>query len=135
MPPRLAHIGIAVANLEDAIAAYTNLLGRKPVSIETVSEQKVKLAFFATGEAKIELLEGTDSDSPISKFIARRGPGIHHVSFVVDNIQAELSRLKAAGVRLIDQTPRRGAEGALIAFIHPESAGGILIELQEKRRD
>ncbi len=134
MSPKVSHIGIAVANLGEAIARYTTLLGHGPEGIETIADQKVKLAIFTTSDSRIELMEGTGDDSPITKFVARRGAGLHHICLEVADIQQELIRLRAAGVHLIDETPRPGAEGALIAFIHPESASGVLIELQQKPR-
>jgi methylmalonyl-CoA/ethylmalonyl-CoA epimerase len=128
----LAHIGIAVNSLDDAVPAFDAVMGRGPECFEEVAEQKVKTAIYGAGEARVELLEGTAPDSPISKYLEKKGPGIHHLCLRVDDLETELARLKAAGVRLIDETPRTGAEGMLVAFIHPKSTAGILIELNQK---
>jgi methylmalonyl-CoA/ethylmalonyl-CoA epimerase len=130
---KLSHIGIAVANLKEAVEVFSTVLGNEPDAFEEVADQKIKTAIFSTGESCVELLEGTTSDSPISKFLEKRGPGIHHMSFEVDDLEQELARLKDEGIRLVDEKPRVGAEGALIAFIHPKSTAGILIELQQKK--
>lgn len=132
MAGKLSHIGIAVANLTDAVEVFSTVLGNKPKGYEEVADQKIKTAIFATGESRVELLEGTSPESPISKFIEKRGPGIHHLAVQVEDLDKELARLKEAGIKLIDETPRVGAEGALIAFIHPKSTAGILIELLQK---
>lgn len=131
MAVKLSHVGVAIENMAEAVEAFSIIFSRQPDSREEVADQKVQTAIFAAGESRVELLEATASESPIAKFIEKRGPGIHHIALQVDDIAAELRRLKAAGIRLIDETPRKGAEGALIAFIHPESTAGILIELQE----
>ncbi len=131
MNGKLSHIGIAVANLKEAVEVFSTVLDKEPECFEEIADQKIKTAIYATGESRVELLEGTSPDSPISKFIEKRGPGIHHMAVQVDDIDKELARLKEAGVRLIDETPRLGAEGAQIAFIHPKSTAGILIELQQ----
>jgi len=133
MDKKLSHIGIAVSDLNRAADVFALILNRDPDGYEEVADQKIKTAIFAAGESRLELLEGTSDDSPISKFLEKRGPGIHHLALEVDDIEAELARLKAAGIRLIDEKPRKGAEGALIAFIHPKDTAGILVELQQKK--
>lgn len=134
MSMKLSHIGIAIENLAEAEEAFSVLFGRKPDSREEVVDQKVATAVFAAGESRVELLEATAPDSPIAKFITKRGPGIHHIALQVDDIEGELRRLKAAGIKLIDETPRKGVGGASIAFIHPRSTAGILIELQQNTK-
>jgi len=129
----IEHIGIAVKNLSDSISYYENVLGLKCYSIEEVKDQKVKTAFFKIGETKIELLEATDPDSPIGKFIENKGEGIHHLAYAVHDIESALKEVEAKGVRLIDKTPRKGAEGLEIAFLHPKSTGGVLTELCEDK--
>lgn len=133
MSAKLAHIGIAVEDLTQAIKVFSTILQQEPNAIEEIADQKVRLAVFGAGDCRIELLEGISPDSPVSKFIVKRGPGIHHLSLQVDNLTDELKRLKSAGLRLIDETPRVGADGTAIAFVHPSSAAGILIEFQQKR--
>lgn len=128
---RLAHIGIAVRDLKESTALYSRLLGVECDGTETVSDQKVKLAFFHLADTSIELTEATADDSPIAKFIQKRGEGVHHLSFAVDDIVAEIARLKAQGFRMIDDAPRTGAGGSLIAFVHPSSTGGVLVELTQ----
>jgi len=135
MSVKLSHVGIAIENLADAVEAFSVIFNRQPESREQVADQKVTTAIFDAGESRVELLEATAPDSPIAKYIDKRGPGIHHIALQVDDIVAELSRLKSAGIRLIDETPRKGAEGALIAFIHPKSTAGILVELQQQNRE
>jgi methylmalonyl-CoA/ethylmalonyl-CoA epimerase len=130
-PSHIEHIGIAVANLESAIAFYENVLGLKCYKVEEVSDQKVKTAFLMVGETKIELLESTDPEGPVAKFIEKRGEGIHHIAFAVEEIASCLSETAAAGVKLIDSVPRKGADGLDIAFLHPKSTSGVLIELCE----
>jgi len=130
-PTHIEHLGIAVASLEVAIPFYEKLLGTSCYSIEEVPEQKVKTAFFRIGQTKIELLESTDPEGPIGKFIENKGPGVHHVAFNVDGLQATLEETEANGIRLIDKTPRQGAEGLNIAFLHPKSTLGVLMELCE----
>ena len=132
MKKSVSHIGIAVENLTKAVEAFSKILGGPPDTYEDVVDQRVQTAIYNCGEIRVELLEGTAPDSPITKFIERRGPGIHHMAVEVDDIETELSRLKQSGLRLIDEIPRKGAEGAQIAFIHPTSTAGILIELQQK---
>jgi len=130
-PSHIEHLGIAVNSLEQAIPFYEKLLGTACYSIEEVPEQKVKTAFFRIGQTKIELLESTDPEGPIGKFIENKGPGVHHVAFNVEGLQANLEEAEANGIRLIDKTPRKGAEGLNIAFLHPKSTLGVLMELCE----
>ena len=125
------HIGIAVKKLADHHAYYTTVLGAEYENIEEVAEQKVRVAFYKVGGVRIELLEPTSEESPIAKFIEKKGEGIHHIAYTVDNIQARLDALKAGGIQLIDQTPRNGAHHTKIAFIHPKSSQGILTEICE----
>ncbi|HVG39531.1 MAG TPA: methylmalonyl-CoA epimerase [Pyrinomonadaceae bacterium] len=127
----LEHIGIATRGLDEALAFWRDALGLEAVATEEVAEQKVRVAMLPVGGTRIELLEATEPDSPIAKFIDKRGPGIHHVAVGVPDIRAALARLKSQGARLIDETPRRGAGNCLVAFIHPSSAGGVLLELVE----
>lgn len=130
---KVDHVAIAVSDLDQAIRLYQNLLGKGPEHIEEVSDQKIRAAFFGVGESNLELLFPTSPDSPISNFLAKnpRG-GLHHICLQVDNLEAELARLKSQGVQLIDEKPRIGAHGKRIAFIHPKSTGGVLIELSEE---
>ena len=128
----IEHIGIAVKDLTAAIKFYENNLGLKCYAIEEVIDQKVKTAFFKIGQTKIELLESTDPGGPIARFIEKKGEGIHHISFASKNLEASLNELKENKIRLIDEKPRTGAEGFDIAFIHPESTFGVLMELCEK---
>jgi len=134
----LDHVGIAVASIDEALAFYSGILGLELHGVEVVEEQKVKTAFLPVAGDKggagteIELLEATAPDSPIGKFIAAKGEGVQHLAFRVEDLDAALAELKAAGVRLIDETPRRGAGGARIAFIHPKSSRGVLVELCER---
>jgi methylmalonyl-CoA/ethylmalonyl-CoA epimerase len=125
----IEHIGIAVGNLQEAIDFYEKTFGLKCYAIEVVAEQKVKTAFFKVGQTKIELLESTDPEGPIGKFIAAKGQGIHHLAFCVDNAAEALVQAEEAGVRLVDKTPRNGAEGLQIGFLHPKSTFGVLTEL------
>lgn len=127
---KIEHIGIAVKSLESAIPFYENLLGIKCYAIEEVADQKVKTAFFQVGETKIELLESTDPEGPIGKFIENKGEGFHHIAFAVDNLNDSLTEL-SENIRLIDKEGRKGAEGMQIGFLHPKSTGGILTELCE----
>lgn len=126
------HIGVAVKSIEVASKLYTDLLGLKVLGIEEVASQKVKTAFIPAGEAEIELLESTAADGPIAKFIAKNGEGIQHIALRVDNIEAALEELKNSGVKLIDEKPRIGAGGAMIAFIHPKATNGVLLELCQR---
>jgi len=129
---KIDHIGIATNDIEQMASIYRDALGLKVVETEEVASQKVRVAMLPVGESRIELLEATAADSPISKFLAKRGPGIHHLAFKVDDIRAALADLKSKGARLIDEEPRTGAGGCLVAFIHPSSTGGVLIELVER---
>ena len=126
------HIGIAVRELEDSKKIYCDILGLELTGEMTLPERGVKVAFLETGNTKVELLEGIGDESPVSKFVERKGPGVHHLCFEVEDIGRVLEELKEAGVRLIDDSPRPGAEGKLVAFLHPKSASGVLIELTEK---
>lgn len=128
----VAHIGIAVQELEDAKKIYCEILGLELTGEKTLPERGVKVAFLETGNTKVELLEGIGDESPVSKFVERKGPGVHHLCFEVADIRRVMKELEAAGVRLIDEEPRRGAEGTLVAFLHPKSASGVLIELTER---
>ncbi len=129
---KIEHIGIAVNNLSDAIKYYEDILGLKCYSIEEVKDQKVKTAFFMVGETKIELLESTDPQGPIGKFIEKKGEGIHHIAFGVKGLSESLKEIETKGVRLIDNSPRKGAEDLSIAFLHPKSTFGVLTELCEE---
>jgi methylmalonyl-CoA/ethylmalonyl-CoA epimerase len=135
MKATLEHVGIAVADLKEALAFYQDALGLEVTLPEEVTSQRVRAHFIDAGQASLELLEATADDSPIAKYVARRGPGLHHITLRVDDIAAALARLKACGVRLIDQAPRAGAHGALVAFIHPASAHGVLVELTQPATD
>ncbi len=128
MLKKVNHIGIAVRSIEEAKRFY-EVMGLQVEGYEVVEEQKVKVAFVPVGETRIELLEPTSEDSPVAKFIAKRGEGIHHIAFEVDDIEKALEVLKENGVRLIDEEPRRGAHGTRIAFLHPKSTNGVLIEI------
>lgn len=129
----IEHIGIAVNSLEESIPYYENVLGLHCYAIEEVSDQKVKTAFFRIGDTKIELLESTDPEGPVARFIEKRGQGIHHIAFATKGIEEALAHAKKHGVQLIDEKPRRGAEGLDIAFLHPKSTFGILTEFCEDR--
>ena len=132
MKAKLDHIGIAVANLDEALAFYRDALGLEVDIPEEVPSQRVRAHFIPVGESAIELLEATTEDSPIAKYVGKRGPGLHHITLRVDDIEAALARLKARGVRLIDETPRAGAHGSRVAFVHPSSAHGVLVELTQR---
>ena len=127
----LDHIGIAVKDLAAALAFYRDALGLEIEAPEEVASQRVRAHFVPVGEAKLELLEATAADSPIAKYVDKRGPGLHHITLRVDDIEAALAQLKAHGARLIDEHPRPGAEGSLVAFVHPASAHGVLVELKQ----
>jgi len=126
------HIGIAVKNIEQAGKFYTDVLGLDIEDIETVAEQKVNVAFIPITDSEVELLESIEPDGPVAKYIEKRGEGIQHIAFRVDDIKQSLAELKEKGVRLIDQTPRHGAGGAKIAFIHPKETNGVLVEICER---
>ena len=128
MLKKVNHIGIAVRSIEEAKRFY-EVMGLQVEGYEVVEEQKVRVAFVPVGETRIELLEPTSEDSPVAKFIAKRGEGIHHIAFEVEDIEKALEVLKENGVRLIDEEPRRGAHGTRIAFLHPKSTNGVLIEI------
>lgn len=128
---KIEHIGIATRTLDDALSFWRDALGLQVVHTEVVEEQKVRVAMLPVGEPRIELLEPTSEDSPVAKFLEKRGAGIHHIAVRVDDIRATLERLKRSGARLIDETPRIGADGCLVAFVHPSSANGVLLELVE----
>ena len=132
-PRYINHLGIATKGIDDAVGFWSDALGLENVHTETVDDQKVRVAMLPIGESRIELLEPTSDDSPISKFLEKRGGGIHHIAVEVENIEASLERLKSRGVRLIDETPRIGAEGCLVAFIHPSATGGVLLELVQTK--
>lgn len=128
---KISHLGIAVTSIEESLPFYQDVLGMKFEGTEEVAEQKVKVAFFALGESRIELLEPTTPDSPVAKFLDKNGPGLHHVAYEVANLEQRLTELKANGVRLVDETPRCGAHATRIAFLHPKASGGVLTELCE----
>ena len=130
---KIRHVAIAVRSLEEAVPAYRKLLGDQEGTEEIVEEQKVKAVFFSAGESRIELLEATGPDSPIAKFLERRGPGLHHIALTVPDLESALKELKQAGMVLIDEKPRAGAGGERIAFVHPENFSGVLMELVEER--
>lgn len=127
-PTHIEHIGIAVTSLEEAIPYYEKVLGLECYAIEEVADQKVRTAFFRVGETKIELLESTDPEGPIGRFIGKNGPGVHHLAFAVDSVAGALRHASGQGIRLIDEVPRKGAEGLQIGFLHPRSTQGVLTE-------
>jgi methylmalonyl-CoA/ethylmalonyl-CoA epimerase len=129
MLKKISHIGIAVNSLETSVPFYRDVLGMAFEGTEEVADQKVKVAFLAVGESRIELLEPTAAESPVAKFLAQNGEGVHHLAYQVDDLEAALAALKAAGVRLVDAVPRQGAHGTRIAFLHPKASGGVLTEL------
>jgi methylmalonyl-CoA/ethylmalonyl-CoA epimerase len=126
---KIEHIGIAVKNLEDSNLLFEKLLGIAPYKTETVESEGVTTSFFMMGETKIELLAATTAESPITKFISKRGEGIHHIAFAVNNIENEIARLKSEGFEFIADTPKKGADNKIICFLHPKSTNGVLIEL------
>ena len=126
---KINHLGIATKDISEALKFWGDALGLENVHTEVVEDQKVRVAMLPIGESRIELLEPTSGDSPISKFLEKRGGGIHHIAVEVDDIKASLAQLKSQGMRLIDESPRIGAEGCLVAFVHPSSANGVLLEL------
>ncbi len=129
MLKKINHIGIAVHSIDEALVFYRDNLSMPFRGVEEVTEQKVKVAMLQIGESKIELLEPIDPDSPVAKFLEKNGPGIHHLAYEVEDIMQAIARLEQEGARMIDRTPRNGAHGALIAFVHPKSSGGVLTEL------
>jgi methylmalonyl-CoA/ethylmalonyl-CoA epimerase len=132
MIEKIDHIGIAVRSIEKTSELFSNILGLKVAGEEIVEEQKVKIAFLPLGDSELELLESTSPEGPIAKFIEKKGEGIQHIAFRVDNIEKALEKLKKEGVSLIDEKPRYGAGGAKIAFLHPKGTNGVLIELSER---
>jgi methylmalonyl-CoA epimerase len=131
---KINHLGIATKGIEEALKFWADALGLENVHTETVEDQKVRVAMLPIGESRIELLEPTSEDSPISKFLEKRGGGIHHIAIEVEDIRAALAKLKRTGARLIDEKPRVGAEGCLVAFVHPASSGGVLLELVQENK-
>jgi len=130
---KIDHIGIATRHLDEGLAVWRDALGLEVDSTEEITEQGVRVAMLAVGDTHVELLEALSPDSAVGKFVAKRGPGIHHIAVQVDNIAASLADLKSKGARLIDETPRIGAGGCLVAFVHPASANGVLLELVQHR--
>jgi len=130
----IEHIGIAVRSIEESLPYWEGVLGLKCYAVEEVKDQKVKTAFFMVGQTKIELLESTDPEGPIGKFIEKKGEGIHHIAFATKNIENALEEASSKGIQLIDKSPRLGAEGLHIAFLHPKSTGGVLTELCENKQ-
>lgn len=126
---KINHLGIATKGIDEALKFWQDALGLENVHTETVEDQKVRVAMLPIGESRVELLEPTADDSPISKFLQKRGGGIHHIAVEVEDIESVLAKLKERGARLIDETPRIGAEGCLVAFVHPSSTSGVLLEL------
>ena len=126
---KIEHIGIAVKDLKASNSLFEKLFGAAHYKIESVESEGVNTSFFQAGPNKIELLEGTNEQSPISKFIAKKGEGIHHIAFAVDDIEAEVERLKAEGFTILNETPKKGADNKLVVFLHPKSTNGVLIEL------
>ena len=131
---KINHLGIATKGIDEALKFWGDALGLENVHTEIVEEQKVRVAMLPIGESRIELLEPTSEDSPISKFLEKRGGGIHHIAVEVDDIESALAKLKSQGMRLIDETPRIGAEGCRVAFVHPSAANGVLLELVETKK-
>lgn len=132
-PTHIEHIGIAVKDLKESIHYYENVLGLTCYAVEEVAEQKVKTAFFMVGQTKIELLESTDPEGPVGKFIEKKGEGVHHIAFAVEKLEEVLEETALKGVQLIDKQPRKGAEGMHIAFLHPKSTFGVLTEFCEDK--
>ncbi len=131
---KIEHLGIAVSNLEEAIQLYEKLLNTPCYKIEEVASEFVKTAFFKIGESKIELVAATDAQSPIAKYIEKRGQGIHHIAFDVEDIEQEIKRLESEGFQMIQRTPKNGADNKIIAFLHPKSTEGVLVELCQERK-
>ena len=132
---KIDHLGIATKSIAESLKFWQDSLGLENIHTEVVEDQKVRVAMLPIGESRVELLEPTSDDSPISKFLEKRGGGIHHIAVEVENIEKSLAKLKAEGARLIDETPRIGAEGCLIAFVHPAATGGVLLELTQKIKE
>ncbi|MDQ3375093.1 MAG: methylmalonyl-CoA epimerase [Acidobacteriota bacterium] len=133
MKMKISHLGIATKNIDEALKFWQDALGLENIHTETVEDQKVRVAMLPIGDTRIELLEATADDSPIAKFVEKRGGGIHHIAVEVENIEETLAKLKRNGARLIDESPRMGAEDCLIAFVHPSSTNGVLLELIQKQ--
>lgn len=131
---KIEHLGIAVKDLEQSNLLFTKLFGKAPYKLETVESEHVSTSFFMMGESKIELLEATNTDSPIAKFIEKKGEGIHHIAFEVSDIYAEMKRLKSEGFTLLSEEPKKGADNKLICFLHPKTSNGVLIELCQEIR-
>lgn len=131
---RIEHIGIAVSNLKESIELYEQLLNTPCYKTESVASEHVSTAFFRVGESKIELLEASDPESPIAKFIAKRGQGIHHIAYEVEDIRAEMKRLEALGFELLQAEPKKGADNKLVCFLHPKTSGSVLVELCQEIR-
>jgi methylmalonyl-CoA/ethylmalonyl-CoA epimerase len=129
---KLHHVGIAVESVKEAVPVFEKLLGSSPLHQETVEDQKVRVAVFSVGESRIELLEATSADSAVGRFIAKHGPGVHHLTLSVQNLAEALAELERRGIRLVDRAPRTGAGNEQIAFLHPKSTAGVLIELVEE---
>jgi methylmalonyl-CoA/ethylmalonyl-CoA epimerase len=134
IPTQIDHVGIAVDDLEVAVARYRELLGSDPMHRETVVDQGVEEVLFAIGASYVQLLGALGPDTPVGAFLAKRGPGMHHVAYRVDDLEAELAALRASGTQLIDETPRPGSRDTLIAFVHPRATGGVLMELVQEAR-
>lgn len=132
METKIQHLGVAVNSLDDALNFWRDALGLTLQEVEVVADQGVRVAMLPIGESRIELLEATGAETPVGKFLAKRGPGIHHLCVEVEDLAAKLTDLKARGIRLIDEEPRVGAGGALVAFVHPASTGGVLLELTQR---
>ena len=135
MLDRIEHIGIAVKNLEESNQLFAKLLGKEHYKIESVESEQVNTSFFQVGESKIELLESTDPGGPIAKFIEKRGEGVHHIAFAVEDIHAAMAEMREKGFTLLNEKPKRGADNKLICFIHPKSANGVLVELCQEIRE
>lgn len=135
MTDQIEHLGIAVESLDPSNSLFANLLGQDPYKIEEVASEGVKTSFFQVGDTKIELLEAIDPGSPIAQFIEKRGEGIHHIAFRVEDIYAEMARLQEQGFRLLNQEPKRGADNKWVCFVHPKSANGVLVELCQEVED
>lgn len=131
---KIDHLGIAVRSIPDSLGFYREALGMELAATETIEDQAVRVALLAVGESRIELLEPFSDDTPVGRFIAKRGEGLHHICYEVEDLASKIEDLKSRGVRVLDGYPRRGAEGKLVAFLHPASASGVLVELVEKAR-
>lgn len=129
---KISHLGIAVRSINDSLAFYRDALGLELAETEKVEDQGVNVALLPVGESRIELLEPFSEDTPVGRFIAKRGEGLHHICYEVENLELKLEELRSRGVRVLEGYPRRGAEGRLVAFLHPTSANGVLVELTEK---